>query len=274
MTCDEIVNAIDPFVDGELEPTVAGYFAAHVAGCPECAERLSAVRALSRAVHEELPALAAPDDLRARVVAAIREPAIREPATRPSATRGYRSAWRPQWLAAAGLVVAAVGAGWLAGVAHGRPAAFDVRDAGVRDAIVASHLRSLQASHLVDVASSDRHTVKPWFNGRVDFSPTVVDLAAQGFPLIGGRLDYIDGHPAAALVYGRARHMINVFIWPSAPGGPTDVRPSAVRGYNVRHWTHDGMTYWAVSDVAGADLDTLVSLLQTPAQPSESTPPS
>jgi anti-sigma factor (TIGR02949 family) len=270
MTCDEIVPAIDPFLDGELAPTVAGYVAAHVADCTECAQRLAEARAVSRAVHEELPALAAPDELRSRVLSAIRAPAAS-----PGTTRGRRSAWRPQWLAAAGLFLAAGGAGWLAGAAHGRSGVADGGSVGVRDAIVASHLRSLQASHLVDVPSSDRHTVKPWFNGRLDFSPPVVDLTTQGFPLIGGRLDYIDGHPAAALVYGRARHMINVFIWPTRPDEPAEARPSALRGYNVRHWTRDGMTYWAVSDVASTDLDTFVSLVsavQPTGQPAKTAP--
>jgi anti-sigma factor RsiW len=265
MTCDEARALIDPYIDGELEPAVVQLLTAHADGCSACTHQITEARALSRAIRKDLPALAAPDALRSRVVDAIRTPAL----ARPREFSAPRFSRRP-WLAAAALYVVVGGAGWLLGVGHGRSVAHDAGQPGLRDAVVASHLRSLQASHLVDVPSSDRHTVKPWFDGKLDFSPPVTDLAAQGFPLLGGRLDYLDGHPVAALVYGRAKHVVNLFVWPTSAAESRDAPPTTVRGYHVQHWVRDGMTFWAVSDVAEPDLQMFASLVQGTGQPAES----
>ena len=130
----------------------------------------------------------------------------------------------------------------------------------VAQQVVSSHIRSMMLDHLVDVPSSDQHTVKPWFNGKLDFAPDVKDFADQGFPLAGGRLDYVDNRTVAALVYQRRKHSINLFIWPSPGANDQSAQQSSVNGYNIIHWTRSGATYWAVSDVNSADLSEFAKL--------------
>jgi anti-sigma factor RsiW len=276
MTCDEIRAMIGPWLDGELEPADARAVELHVTTCEACAREMADLRALSGAIRDEMPPLAAPDALRTRITETVGVldagglPVSQAAGGVDTFVIGRRPPRMvPQWLAAAAFFVVVGAAAWMLGVAYGR-APRTGAELAMRDAVVASHVRSLEASHLIDVASSDRHTVKPWFDGKLDFSPPVPDLTAQGFPLIGGRLDYLDNRPVAALVYGRAKHDINLFIWPAPAESSPDATPSTVRGYHVRHWVRDGMTFWAVSDVAEPDLATFVSLFQGSTQPAES----
>jgi anti-sigma factor RsiW len=144
---------------------------------------------------------------------------------------------------------------WTGGAAAAR------RDT-VAEAVLASHLRSLVGTHLTDVASTDQHTVKPWFDGRVDFAPPVNDLADRGFPLVGGRVDYVDGRAVAALVYGRRRHWINVFLWPVDEQGASRARWETRRGYHMAAWDEGGIRHWVVSDLGRGELEGFVGLLR------------
>jgi anti-sigma factor RsiW len=240
---------LDAYVDGELDAADARELEAHLAGCAECAKIRNERLELRAAIARGAPALRAPDALRGRVRSAL-ETAARTRA--PHRSRLGRM-WRPLALAAS-LAIVAVGSWNLSR----RQATGEM----VADAVLASHIRSLMPGHLTDVLSSDQHTVKPWFNGKLDFSPPVHDFAARGYPLVGGRLDYIDGHAVAALAYGRRQHVINVFLWPAtrgACGGP----PARDRqGYHLRHWTTPDYVYWVVSDLGAAELDDFVRLVQ------------
>jgi anti-sigma factor RsiW len=130
--------------------------------------------------------------------------------------------------------------------------------------VIAGHVRSLMADHLTDVPSSDQHTVKPWFEGKLDFSPRVADLTQKGFTLVGGRLDYIGNKPVAALVYQRRKHFINLYVWLSAPGPALTGKSWTRQGYNLVRWTASDMTYWAVSDISPTELEEFAALVQNP----------
>lgn len=230
MSCEAVTRDLDAYLDRELDADSAATVRDHVAGCAACRLRLAEREVLGRLVRTA-PYFSAPDALRARVSAR---------ASRSTSMRRLLT-----WAAVAVLVVSAGGAIALLRFTPTRG------DATV-DEVVNGHVRSLMADHLFDVRSTDQHTVKPWFLGKLDFSPPVQDLASIGFPLLGGRLDYLAGEPVAALVYQRRQHTINVFVSPERESASEDVR--SVRGFHVRHWTRDGMSFWAVSDLNAAEL--------------------
>jgi anti-sigma factor RsiW len=201
---------------------------------------------------------APPGGLAQRIGRALRAEAVAAPAPTPVARR------RGWWPALAWFGTGAATAWGLALVLLATP--LPPTDA-LAEAVTANHVRSLMASHLADVASTDQHTVKPWFAGKLDFSPPVVDLAAEGFPLAGGRLDYLDGRTVAALVYRAGPHVINLFVWPAAEGKVLAPAFSTRQGYQLAHWAQGGMQVWAVSDLNAAELHNFALLLRERTSP-------
>ena len=242
MTCEETRILVHALIDGELDAGHAREVEAHVAGCPGCAAQLHDYRVMRQALAAPALRHQAPAALRARIEAAL-------PARRPAVVSSRRSLL--QGFAMGGLLSGAMAAGLVVFVMRRE------EGQGILGDVVSAHLRSLQGDHLIDVQSSDQHTVKPWFNGRLEVAPPVVDLTAQNFALIGGRLDYIDGKPVAAIVYKRRAHVINLFVAPAAAlvSGP-EASPTIeqVQGFNIWRWTHAGLAYWAVSDINADEL--------------------
>ena len=242
---------LDAYLDEELAAGDARTLEAHLAQCTTCTRAREERLALRAAIKARLPAFQAPDGLRDRVRGALR---AASPA--PGAQRwAARNLWPPLALAASFAVVAL--GSWQLAL---RRAAGET----LAQAVLESHVRSLMspAGHLTDVPSSDQHTVKPWFNGRLDFSPPVSDFSGRGYPLVGGRLDYVAGRPVAALVYGRRQHLINVFVWPTSGGSSAGPATMARQGYHLLHWTTADYVYWVVSDLGLPELRDFVSLLQ------------
>ena len=246
MDCREVEGLLDAYLDGELEPAVSTSVRNHVDACAACRERLANLESIGRMVRRA-PYYQAPDALRARLT----------PVRPRSTATSHRLAW-----AAAAVIVASLTGSILFVTSSTRAARTAEPVDAVAQEVVSSHVRALMGEHLFDVRSTDQHTVKPWFLGKLDFAPPVTDLAQAGFPLTGGRLDYVAGHPVAALVYTRGQHTINVFVWPEPSGAARSSDARAIRGFHVRHWTRAGMSYWAVSDVNDADLDQFVHALQ------------
>ena len=239
--CAEKDLLLCALIDGELDAANTALIEAHVLHCGDCREeleRLQAVRALTRS---EGVRQTAPDALRRRI-ADLPELSPERP----------RRRWLPGWLAPG---VAGALAATLAFVAFVPPSTQSVVD----EQLVSSHVRSLQPGHLTDVQTTNQHIVKPWFNGRITFSPPVPELADEGFPLIGGRLDSIDGKTVPALVYKRRLHTVNVFVWPESNGGE---RSFAKDGFSVKEWSRNGLRFAAVSDIPAAELSLFEQLFK------------
>jgi anti-sigma factor (TIGR02949 family) len=245
MNCDHASPLISPYLDGELTREQELALERHVDGCPLCSAELAETHELSRAIQSRTTRHAAPTGLRQRVVAAIATDMLASRRRRPE-TRGWMR------LAATLLVGAVLGAGTTWQLGGTRP--------DLAEEVVSGHIRSLMPGHLTDVVSTDQHTVKPWFNGRVDLAPPVQDFADRGFPLVGGRLDYIGGRPVAALVYRHREHVINVFVTP-AKDGAAGVETSSHQGYNLIRWREGGVELWAVSDLNSGELREFETLL-------------
>lgn len=257
MSCDDTRRLLNAYIDGELDLVRSLEIEQHLQSCAACSQIWKNQQVLKASFTEASLYFRPPAHLQARVQASIREGSKANPAPRTIP-------WRLFAFAAA-LILAVVIVSMLARIPSLSP-----QNGSLAQEVVASHVRSLMANHLSDVASSDKHTVKPWFDGKLDFSPPVDDYASDGFPLIGGRLDYLDNRPVAALVYGRLKHFINLFVWPSAGSSSQVASEETLQGYNVYHWSAAGMDYWAVSDLNLSDLQEFVRLVQNGAVPTPS----
>ena len=257
MRCDEMQELIGPYLDGELDLVNSLELETHLQDCGMCAPVYQNYQALRHAMSASALYFNPPGDLQKRVRSSLLQASKGENQPRRFSwqqTSPLLWRWGRVGVAAVALVLISVAAiSLLKAPAESELLARDV---------VANHIRSLMADHLTDVPSSDQHTVKPWFNGKLDFSPPVKDLAGDGFPLVGGRLDYLDHRPVAALVYQRRQHLINVFVWPATASGGEGVKEQAQQGYNATGWISAGVCYWAVSDLNRDELREFVSLLQ------------
>jgi anti-sigma factor RsiW len=239
MQCEEVRPRLDAYLDGELAETEGALLRSHLEGCPDCGPEIAALERLRESIRRAAPDYRAAAELRSGIRFALRREAA---AGAPMRSRA--SGWLAY--AASLLLAVAVGAGGTFVMLGER------QEDAVANEVIDSHLRSLLGTHLTDVESSDQHTVKPWFEGRSDVAPPAVDLSAEGFPLVGGRLDLIAGKPVPTLVYKRRKHVINLFVLPASRGD----RPEMLsrRGYNLQHWDERDLGFWAVSDAAPAEL--------------------
>lgn len=243
---ENIRELLHAYVDGELDLANMLNTERHLQSCADCRGTEKAIRELRSALTSEATAYRAPARLRRNVRTALRREA-----------KSARQTLSPWLTFATGAAFAAV----ILGFVFFQNTRATRTDAIVNQ-VVANHVRSLLASQLVDVVSSDQHTVKPWFDGKIDFAPEVRDLSANGFPLVGGRLDYLDGKTVAALVYQRNKHPINLFITPAPTSRTTSPSVVTRRGYNVFSWTNNGMQYWAVSDLNQGELSEFSELVR------------
>jgi len=270
MNCEEATKLKDGYLDGELDPITSQTIEQHLRECPKCDQAYKTHGSLIRAIGNATPYFKAPAELRERIQSSLRDEIAELPTRnvardaqplfprrqpRPRAIL-WETSWN--WLAlAAAIIFAAIIALTLVPRLQ-RPGA----DQFLATQLIASHVRSLMASHLTDVASSDQHTVKPWLDAKLDFAPPVVDLSSEGFPLVGGRLDYLDNRPVAALIYQRRKHFINLFVWPAGAGTERAMKTISRQGYQLLHWIDSEFNYWAVSDISEKELQEFKQLFE------------
>lgn len=247
MTCDEARILLHALLDNELDAGHAREVEAHIASCPACAAELAAQREMQRALADTNLRYTAPASLRARIEASLPQPQRQQP-TRRSVLRGFAMGSAVSALAASGVVAVVLR---------------QDDQQRILSEVVSAHLRSLQAGHLTDVISTDQHTVKPWFNGKLDVAPPVIDLTAQGFTLVGGRLDYIDARAIGAVVYRRRQHVINLFVSQTASVEHRSPKTQTMQGFNCRRWGNRGLNFWAVSDLGADELAEFVDKFET-----------
>src|SRR2546429_2886677 len=270
MNCEEAAKLMDGYLDGELDLITSQTIEQHLLECPKCDQAYKIHGSLIRALGNATPYYKAPAELRERIQSSLRK----EIGERPTRNGGqntrslfprkqpeprtilFGTSWN--WLALAAAIVLAAIIGWTLLPRLQRSGA----DQFLATQLIASHVRSLMANHLSDVASSDQHTVKPWLDAKLDFAPPVVDLSSEGFPLIGGRLDYLDNRAVAALVYERHKHFNNLFVWPAASDASKAPKTITRQGYQLLHWEDSDFNYWAVSDINDKELQEFKQLFE------------
>jgi anti-sigma factor RsiW len=246
-------------VDGELDLAADLEVQRHIEECPRCASEYAALRAIRTRLKDEEFRFKAPAELREKVRRAIA--ASPQTQSTPQRSAGYQAQLR-SWVPRAVRFAVPMAVGAVLALLLAPRMIAPTLDQRLASEVVAGHVRSLMATHLLDIASTDQHTVKPWFNGRLDFSPPVNDFAKDGFPLVGGRLDYIDGREVAALVYQHGKHVINVFMWPSTGTARTKQGIATEHGYNLEQLIVAGMNCWLVSDLNQQELAKFAGLLR------------
>lgn len=260
MSCELTQRYVPGYLDSELDLVRTIEMEAHLKACPACTRELESLKVLRAALQRSSLAHAAPAALRERIQSSLR-------ASSGAEVQETKIKWPSLniWqLAGAFALLALISISGWQWTAHLRAPSSDQRIAAE---VFSSHVRSLEGNHLMDVVSTDQHTVKPWFDGKLDFSPPVEDLANDGYPLVGGRLDYVENREVAALIYQRRKHFINVFVWPNPIGSSSTPPIESRQGYNIMRWSRGGFQFWAVSDVAASDLTEFLRLLETHTSP-------
>jgi anti-sigma factor RsiW len=247
VSCELTQRFVPGYIDGELDLVRTIEMETHLRDCPACAQKKEDQQELRSALRRCSLAYTAPAVLRDRIQSSLRASIVVEVHERKIKWPSLQI-WR--WVGAVAALVLISLSGWQWTARLRGPSG----DRRIAEEVLSSHVRSLEVNHLIDVASTDRHTVKPWFDVRLDFSPPVEDLASDGFPLVGGRLDYLEGREIAALIYQRREHFINVFVWPNPTGSSSTQTIESRQGYNIMRWSRRGFQCWAVSDIAATDL--------------------
>ncbi|HEX8957986.1 MAG TPA: zf-HC2 domain-containing protein [Burkholderiaceae bacterium] len=262
MHCEEAKKLLQADVDGELDAASSAQLAAHVAGCAACEAERAALADLKQALKQG-QVHAAPEALRRRIAIAIRNEAEQAAKRKSMPRKSFKPSWA--WLNGGFAGAGALAFAFMFSLYLSRPSDVDLLEQDV----ISGHARSMMVSHLSDVASTDQHTVKPWFADKLDFSPNVADFSAQGYPLVGGRLDYIDRHNVAAIVYHHRLHTINLYEWPERGHTAAPALSVSREGYQLQHWTAHGMNYWLVSDLNAQELNEFKGLLVAQVEKSE-----
>jgi anti-sigma factor RsiW len=262
MICRDAQTLMHAFLDAELDPSVSLQYEQHIGECPACGKALAEQRSVQTQMKADSLYFAAPEGLRERLRASLAAPESLSERSRTSPQGRSRPVSRRfpmQWVAATACLALCVSLGFAL-------ARFTFEASGhdpLIQEVASAHIRSLQADHLVDIPSSDRHQVKPWFAGKMNLSPPTPDLENDGFHLVGGRMDYVDGRSVAAIVYRRREHVINMFVWVNSGTDSKENRQETRQGYNLVHWSKDGMTYWLASDLNPTELNELAQLLSS-----------